>query len=157
ARMRVERAVVAIEDAGADVGDVNLRDALELPGDRAVRVLHRRRVLLRRDLDDVFALQRVDGRLAEVIHHRAGADRRAVHLGEAIDHMGALVALHLRQEAIALQRARDARDRHAGRDERTRQARPHADDLHDVFLVRVEFTRDPPEPAFGPDLFGLAG
>ncbi len=40
--MRIEGAVVAVEDPGADVGDVNLRDALQFAGDRAVRVLHRR-------------------------------------------------------------------------------------------------------------------
>ncbi len=71
--------------------------------------------------------------------------------------MGALVALHLRQEAVTLQGAGDAGHRHAGSDQRTRQARSHADHLHDVFLVRIEFARDAAEPAFGPDLLRLAG
>ena len=135
----------------------DLRDALQLAGDRRVRILHGRGVFLRHDLDDVLALQRIDRGLAEVIHHRAAADRRAVHLGKAIEHMGPLVALHLRQEAVALERAGDAGHRHAGGDQRARQARPHADDLHDVFLLRVEFARNAAEPALGPDLFRLAG
>src|SRR6516162_5447635 len=135
--MRVKGAVIAIEDAAPDVGTVRLRDPLELAGDRRVRVLHRRGVFLRRDLDDVLALQRIDRGLAQIIHDRAAADRRAIHLGEAIEHSRALVALNLRQEAVALQRAGYACDGHAGGDQGARQARSHADDLNDIFLMRV--------------------
>src|SRR6516165_1193746 len=155
--MRIKGAVVAIEDAAADVGTVRLRDPLELTGDRGVRILHRRGVFQRRDFDDVLALQRIDRGLAQIVHDRAAADRRAVHLGEAIEHSSALVALNLRQEAVALQRAGYARDGHAGGDQGARQARSHTDDLHDIFLMRVEFLRDAAEPTFGADLDRLAG
>src|SRR3954453_2758515 len=155
--MRVEGAVVAVEDAAADLGDMNLRDALQLAGDRRFRILHGRGVFLRRDLDDVLAFQRIDRRLAQIIHDRTAADRRAVHIGEAVEYMGPLIALHLRQEAVALEWPCDAGHRHAGADQRARQARPHADHLNDVFLVRVEFARNAPEPSLGPDLFRLAG
>src|SRR6516162_9332278 len=155
--MRVKRAVVAIEDAAADVGTVRLRDPLQLTGDRSFRILHRRGVFQRRDFDDVLALQRIDRGLTQIVHDRAAADRRAIHLGEAIEHSRALVALNLRQEAVALQRAGYACDGHAGGNQGARQARSHADDLNDVFLVRVEFLRDPAEPTFGPDLDRLAG
>ena len=155
--MGIEGAVVAVKDPAADLADVRLGDALQFPGDRSVRVLHRRRVGLGRDLDDVLALERIDRGLAEVIHHRAAADRRAVHLGKAIEHVGALIALHLRQESVPLERACNAGHRHAWGDQRARQARPHADDLHDIFFVWIEFARDAAEPAFGPDLLRLAG
>src|SRR6516165_6452871 len=155
--MRIKGAVVAIEDAAADVGTVRLRDPLELTGDRGVRILHRRGVFQRRDFDDVLALQRIDRGLTQIVHDRAAADRRAIHLGEAIEHSRALVALNLRQEAVALQRAGYACDGYAGGDQGARQARSHADDLHDILLVRVEFARNPAEPPFGADLDRLAG
>src|SRR6516165_9495453 len=155
--MRIKGAVVAIEDAAADVGTVRLRDPLELTGDRGVRILHRRGVFQRRDFDDVLALQRIDRGLTQIVHDRAAADRRTIHLGEAIEHSRALVALNLRQEAVALQRAGYACDRHAGGDQGARQAWSHADDLHDIFFVRVEFLRDAAKPTFGPDLDRLAG
>src|SRR3954468_14241497 len=154
--MRVEGAVVAVEDAAADLGDMHLRDALPLAGDRRGRIPPRRGIFLWRDLDDVLAFQRIDRRLAQIIHDRAATDRRAVHIGEAVEYMRPLIALHLRQEAVALERTGDAGHRHAGADQRAWQARPHADHLHDVFLVRVEFAGNAPEPSLGPDLFRLA-
>ena len=157
AGMRVERTVVTVEQPAVDLGDVRLRDALELAGNRRVRILDGGRVFLRRDLDNVLALKRVDRGLAEVIHYRAAAYRGAVHFREAIEHLGALSALHLGQEAVPLQGTGDAGDRNARADKGARQAWPHTDNLHDIFLFWVKFARDPAEPAFGPDLFRLAG
>src|SRR5438067_315075 len=157
AGMRVEGAVIAVEHPAANLGDVRLSDALEFAGNRSVGVLDRRGVLLWRDLDDVLALQRVDRGLAEIIHHRAAADCRAVHLGKAIEHLGTFGALHLRQETVSFQGTGHAGHRHAGAYQRAWQAWPHADDLDDVFLLRVEFAGTPAEPAFGPDLFRFAG
>src|SRR6516162_8658579 len=153
--MGIEGAVVAVKDPAPDLAYVRLGDALQLPSDRGVRILHRRRVRLGHDLDDVLALERIDRGLAEIIHHGAAADRRAIHLGEAIENVGALIALHLRQESVPLQRSGDAGHRHAGGDQRARQARSHADDLHDIFFIWIEFARDAAEPAFGPNLLRL--
>src|SRR5260370_16816412 len=43
--MRVKGAVVAVEDPGAEVSEMHLGDALELPPDRGVAILPRPRVL----------------------------------------------------------------------------------------------------------------
>ncbi len=155
--MRVKGAVVAVEDPGAQIGEMHLGDALQLPRDRGIRILHRRGVLLRGDLEDVFALQRIQAGLAHVVHHEAAADRRLVHLREAAEHLLALLSLDGRQEAVPLQRAGHARHRNALHHERARQARPHADGGDDVLLFGVEFARDPAEPTLGADLDRLAG
>ena len=113
AGVRVEAAVVAVEHARSEIGEVHLGDALQLPGDRGVRILHVGLVLARRHLQDVGTLQRVEAGGAEVLHHAAALDR-LVHPRETIEHREALLlVLDARQEAVGLERAGDARHRHA--------------------------------------------
>ncbi len=61
--MRVKAEVVAVEHAAAQVGEVDLRNALELFGDGGVGVLHRGGVLLRRHFQDVGTLHGFQPRL----------------------------------------------------------------------------------------------
>ena len=69
--MRVEAAVIAVEDPRAEIGEMHLGDALELAARSGVRDTARRLVVDRRHLQDVGALQRVQAGGAEVVHHAA--------------------------------------------------------------------------------------
>src|SRR6266436_1382324 len=97
----------------SQIGQMSLRDSLELAGDRRVGILHRRRILLRRYFQDVLALQRVDTGVGHVVHDRTAADRRFVHRRKAAEHLLALLPLNGRQKAVPFQRTGDARHRHA--------------------------------------------
>ena len=156
AGMSVESAVIAIEDAGAQIGKMHLGDTLELTGDRRVGILHRRRIPLRRYLQDVFALQRINTGVSHVVHDGAGADRRFVHRREPLEDLLALVALNGRQESVVLQRPADARHRHARHSRSPRQARSKTNRGDDVFLFGVELASHAPEPAFCSDFDRLA-
>ena len=70
----VEAAVVAVEDARAKVGHVDLGYPLELVGQRGVGVLDVGGVLLRGHLEDVGGGQGVEAGLAQVVHDETAAD-----------------------------------------------------------------------------------
>ena len=100
----VEGAVVAVEDAGAEPGLVNLRDSLELGGDGGVRILDGGGVHPGGFLQDVRTLQGVEAGLAQVVHDGGGAHDRGVETGEAVQDLGTLLGLgDAREEAVGLQ------------------------------------------------------
>ena len=65
----VEAAVLRVEQLGAQVGQIDLRDVPQVLGDGGVSILDGGRVLLRRGPDDVGALQGVASGLPQVVHH----------------------------------------------------------------------------------------
>ena len=152
AGMGIEAAVITVEDPAAEIGKMYLRDPLELAGDRGLGILHGGGVLLRRHLQDVGALQRVQTGGAEVFHHPGPNDRR-VHLREAIQHLQrAALVPGCWAGTRTSPGAGHTRHGHARHRQRPEQARSEAHGRDDVFLLRdrIRAPPDPTSPRFPP-------
>ena len=106
--MRIEAAMIQVENTRPQVRQVHLRHTLQLLGDLGARIGHRGAVHLRGRLQDVSTRQGINTGGAEVIHHCAQANSRRIGILEALQHFGALLALNARQHAVGFQRATDA-------------------------------------------------
>ena len=98
----VEAAVLGVEDLGAHVGQVGHGDASEGAGDGRGGVLHAGGVLPRGLLEHVGALEGVEARAAQVVHHRSPANGGGVHAGEAFQGLCSLVLGYARKYAVGL-------------------------------------------------------
>ena len=131
-------------------------DVPQLLGYRGAGVLHRRLVLPRGHLQHVRALHGVEAGLAQVLHHRAGADRWPVHVREGIQHLGALLLLlHPGQQTVG----RDVGHRRHRDSRRHQSARKRLADIHSgdgVLALRIDLPKGAAQPALGPDLVRLA-
>ena len=78
----VEAAVVAVEYPRAEVSLVHLGNALELTGNRGIRILDGAVVSLGGGLEDIGGFEAVQTGLAQVIHYEAAADGGRVEAGE---------------------------------------------------------------------------
>ena len=155
--MAIERSVVAVENPGAKVSQVNLGNALELLGDGGVRVFHARGVHLGGFLQYVGALKGVQTGLPKVIHDRAGAHDRGVEPGETVKDPGPLGLFRDGgQQAVAVQ-VIDTGDGHAGQGQRPEQGCAEAHRRQNVFLVRVHLAGSAAQPALGAKGIRLTG
>ena len=152
----VKATVVAIQDAGAQVGLVNLGNAPQLGRDGSVRVLDRGSVGPGGFLQDVSALKGVQTGLAHVVHNGAGTHDRGIQPGEAAQDLLALLLFGDAGEQPVRLEVIDAGYRHARHGQRTEQGRTEADGGQDVFLVGVDVAGGATQPALGTQLVGLA-
>src|SRR5262249_35692431 len=145
--MRIEAAMIQIENPRPQVRQVHLCYTAQLLSYLAAGIGHRGAILLRGRLEDVSPRQGINTGGAEVIHHRAEANGRGIGILEALQHFGALLTLDARQHAVGFQRAADAghgdtRQRHGAEHAR---AKAHACDH--IFLAWVKLAERAAEPA----------
>ena len=156
-RVRVPADVVGVEDARADPGGVNPRDIAQRLGDRVGAVLNRRLIRPRHGGEDVRAGQRVDARLAQVVHHQPRADRGRVHPLEDLEvAVALLLELDVGHQAVAVEVA-DRGGGDARRDHRARQAAPDVDRGQRLLGVGIEPLGQLGHPALRRDAIRLAG
>ena len=151
----IEAAVVAVEDAGAQVGLVHLRDALQLGSDRGVRVFNAGRVHARGHVEDVGCLHGVQAGLAQVVHNGAGSDGRGIQAGKPVKDLVPLFGLVNAGQQAEVVQVVHAGHRNAGQSQGAREAGAEADGGYHILLVGVNFLGGATQPALGPDLLGL--
>ena len=157
AGVRVEASVVAVEHARSQVRHMHLRDALELLGKCGVGVLNIGGVAFRRNLQDVRALQGVQARLSEKLHHGASADCLSVQAREAVQYLLALLfGADAGHQAVVVQ-VFHARHRHARHRHSAEHAGAEAYAGYHILFARVDLLDDLAEPAFGAYVVRLAG
>ena len=89
--MGVKDAVVAVENSGTQIGQVNLGDALELSGYRGVGVLYVGGVSLRRHLQDICPPHRLESCLSQVIHNRVGPGYWGIDASKRVQGLASLL------------------------------------------------------------------
>ena len=156
-RVRIEADQLRVEDASAEVGAVDRGDVFEAARDLLGAPLDGGLVAAEALLENVGALERVEPGAAEVLLDVAGADRAAVHVDEALEHLLALpLLLNAGQETVGRE-VGDGCNSHTWHDQRAGQALSDMDASDRVFASRVEVTDGAPDPALGTDLVGLTG
>ena len=146
-----------VQDAGAELGQVHLGDALAPLGEHAAAVFHRGGVVVGSGVQDIGALERVQTGLGQVVVGRAGADEGRIHLGEDVQGLHALVfAVDAGQHSIGREIA-DGGDGDAGSGEGAGESAAEVHRGEHVLAVGVQLTDGLAQPALGDYLGRLRG